>query len=97
MYSAYPALVQTLSEIFETPLEETTVSVYNGPVVEFLMSWNRRIAETSIFFDLMHQAGFSSEHLGKCIYSFKKSNLKISSSEDEALAIAPDSIADSTS
>ena len=40
------------------------------PPVEFLMSWNRRIAESSIFFDLMIQAGFSCEHKGKCVYSF---------------------------
>ena len=38
--------------------------------VEFVMSWNRRIAESAIFFDLMLKAGFSCEHKGKCIYSF---------------------------
>ena len=37
---------------------------------EFLMSWNRRIAESAIFFDLMAQAGFKCEHKGKCVYSF---------------------------
>ena len=38
--------------------------------VEFLMSWNRRIAESSVFFDLMVKAGFVCEHKGKCVYSF---------------------------
>ena len=38
--------------------------------VEFVMSWNRRIAESAIFFDLMLKAGFSCEHKGKCVYSF---------------------------
>lgn len=38
--------------------------------VEFLMSWNRRIAESSVFFDLMVKAGFECEHKGKCVYSF---------------------------
>ena len=37
---------------------------------EFVMSWNRRIAESAIFFDLMLKAGFSCEHKGKCVYSF---------------------------
>eukprot|EP00596_Hydrurales_sp_CCMP1899_P004118 CAMPEP_0119033710 /NCGR_PEP_ID=MMETSP1177-20130426/761_1 /TAXON_ID=2985 /ORGANISM="Ochromonas sp, Strain CCMP1899" /LENGTH=461 /DNA_ID=CAMNT_0006990655 /DNA_START=103 /DNA_END=1489 /DNA_ORIENTATION=+ len=32
--------------------------------VEFLMSWNRRIAESAIFFDLMNEAGFQCEHKG---------------------------------
>lgn len=43
---------------------------YTGPPVEFLMSWNRRIAESAIFFDLMTSAGFVCEHKGKCVYSF---------------------------
>lgn len=38
--------------------------------IEFVMSWNRRIAESAIFFDLMLKAGFSCEHKGKCVYSF---------------------------
>ena len=43
---------------------------HKGPPVEFLMSWNRRIAESAIFFDLMAKAGFLCEHKGKCVYSF---------------------------
>ena len=43
---------------------------HRGPPVEFLMSWNRRIAESSIFFELMKEAGFTCEHKGKCVYSF---------------------------
>jgi hypothetical protein len=42
--------------------------------VEFLMSWNRRIAESAIFFDLMNDAGFQCEHKGKCVYSFTVRN-----------------------
>jgi hypothetical protein len=63
--SAYPALVQTLVELFDR-------STHPGGIEEFLMSWNRRIASTSIFFDLMTKAGFIHEHLGKCIYSFRR-------------------------
>ena len=51
-------------------VNETAIEV-SAPPVEFLMSWNRRIAESAIFFDLMLQAGFSCEHQGKCVYSFK--------------------------
>ena len=39
---------------------------------EFLMSWNRRIAESKVFFDLMGAAGFVCEHKGKCVYSFTR-------------------------
>jgi hypothetical protein len=108
--SAYPALVQTLCELFEVPgrtpatrssatipattaaTAESAGSIFGfetGPdsskqtqqsqpqpqhrerVEEFLMSWNRRIAESSKFFDLMKEAGFTCEHLGKCVYSFR--------------------------
>jgi hypothetical protein len=47
---------------------------HGGPPVEFLMSWNRRIAESAIFFDLMSKAGFLCEHKGKCVYSFTVRN-----------------------
>lgn len=57
--SAYPALVASLLEIFQS-----------NPVTEFIMSWNRRIAESAQFFQQMQQAGFECEHLGSCIYSF---------------------------
>ncbi len=40
-------LVKTLSELFD-----------GGTIVEFLMSWNRRIAESAIFFELMKEAGY---------------------------------------
>lgn len=38
--------------------------------VEFLMSWQRRIAESEQFFSLMRSEGFLVHHHGKCIYSF---------------------------
>ncbi len=44
--SAYPMLVKTLTELFD-----------GGTIVEFLMCWNRRIAESAIFFQLMADAG----------------------------------------
>ncbi|RHY16850.1 hypothetical protein DYB37_005854 [Aphanomyces astaci] len=59
--SAYGALVETLLEIFAVNQAE-----------EFLMSWRRRIADSSIFFDLMKAAGFRVHHHGSCIYSFFK-------------------------
>jgi hypothetical protein len=59
--SVYPALVASLEEIFQLHRVE-----------EFIMSWNRRIAESSIFFDLMKAAGFNCVHLGSCIYSFTR-------------------------
>jgi hypothetical protein len=57
--SAYPQLVQTLCELFS-----------GGGVVEFLMSWNRRMKESEQFFEMMKNAGFSMVHHGKCVYSF---------------------------
>ncbi|KAF0715397.1 Aste57867_3400 [Aphanomyces stellatus] len=63
--SAYEALVLTLLEIFETNAAE-----------EFLMSWKRRIADSSKFFGLMEKAGFRVHHHGSCIYSFFKSDAK---------------------
>lgn len=41
-------------------------------VEEFIMSWNRRIAESAIFFELMKSNGFECVHVGKCIYSFTR-------------------------
>lgn len=63
--SAYAALVQTLVELFEQ----------NNDAV-FVMSWNRRMKESSEFFDRMVEAGFDWEHQGKCVYRFvlKKKN-----------------------
>jgi hypothetical protein len=57
--SAYPALVQTLKELFES-----------GEVAEFLMAWNRRISASGTFFDMMKAEGFRCHHHGQCIYSF---------------------------
>ena len=37
---------------------------------EFIMSWNRRIDDSKIFFQLMQEAGFRCIHHGKCVYSF---------------------------
>lgn len=61
-YSAYDALVQTLVELFDQ--EEG--------LIEFLMAWNRRIKESSIFFDKMNAAGFQMHSYGKGIYSFTR-------------------------
>ena len=38
--------------------------------VEFLMSWQRRIAASETFFQLMRDEGFHIHHHGKCVYSF---------------------------
>ncbi len=57
--SAYPSLVQSLTEIFAK----------NG-AAEFVMAWNRRISESGTFFEMMRVAGFLCHHHGKCVYSF---------------------------
>jgi Lysine methyltransferase len=57
--SAYGALVETLQELF----------VLN-PKTKFVMSWNRRMKESSEFFDRMTEAGFDWKHEGKCIFTF---------------------------
>ena len=57
--NAYPALVQTLLALF--------ASTGCG---EFLMVWNRRMKESSEFFERMDKAGFGHEHLGQCIHRF---------------------------
>lgn len=62
--STYPALVDSLTELFD-----------GGTVEEFLMSWTRRIAESKIFFDLMATAGFTMELKTSGIYSFVR-NIK---------------------
>lgn len=59
----YEKLVASLVEIFDAD---------DSIVEEFLMSWNRRIAESRIFFDMMVQAGFQYVHHGHCIYSFTR-------------------------
>lgn len=61
---------------------KTIVEVFDsnrGTIAEFLMSWNRRIASSKIFFELMSEAGFECYHHGKCVYSFFRRG-------DEALA-----------
>ena len=58
-HSAYPALVETLKELFAS-----------GEVSEFLMAWNRRISASSSFFEMMRDQGFLCHHHGQCIYSF---------------------------
>lgn len=55
--SAYPALVVTLQEVME-------------PHSKFIMSWNRRMKESSEFFERMEAAGFDCHHEGKCVYTF---------------------------
>lgn len=61
--SAYEALVYTINELFN-----------GGTVKEFLMSWNRRIAESGIFFSLMEKAGYKCTHHGRCVYSFARTS-----------------------
>jgi hypothetical protein len=56
--SVYPALVQTLLEVFAS-----------NPGAEFIMSWNRRMDVSKQFFALMKEAGFSVIQSG-CIYTF---------------------------
>lgn len=55
--SAYPALVETLTEIM-------------SPTTVMIMSWNRRMKESIEFFQLMETAGFNCHHEGKCVYTF---------------------------
>ena len=85
--SAYPALVQTLCELFGVAAEPGPGPGSSGTrtslageeaeegsgVEEFVMSWNRRIAASKEFFDRMGAAGFACVHQGKCIYSFTRS------------------------
>jgi predicted nicotinamide N-methyase len=56
---SYPALVKTLRYLFD-----------GGSVTEFLMSWNRRLSTTPIFFQLMKDAGFVVQNLPNCLYIF---------------------------
>jgi predicted nicotinamide N-methyase len=58
--SAYPALVQTLVEIFSTGCRE------------FIMAWNRRMKGSEEFFLRMEAQGFEYTHEGKGVYSFRK-------------------------
>lgn len=64
MYRAYPALVQTLQEIFSQEPD----------CIELVMAWKRRIKESSIFFDLMAEAGFQCHKYGRGLFSFYKSD-----------------------
>jgi len=61
--SAYEALVKTLLELFENYEERDLI---------FVMSWNRRMKESTKFFELIEQAGFTWTHEGKCIYAIVK-------------------------
>jgi hypothetical protein len=67
---AYPNLVKTLVYFFQ-----------GGKVKEFIMSWNRRIDSTKIFYDLMQEAGFKRKHYGSCIYGFTFESSNINKSE----------------
>jgi len=62
--SAYPALVQTLTELLA------------HPKTKFVMSWNRRMKESKDFFDRMQTAGFECKHEGKCVYTFYHTSTK---------------------
>lgn len=60
--NSYPALVQTLVDMFRNPTLQ-----------EFLMCWNRRLSSSKLFFDLMENAEFTCENHGKSIYTFTRS------------------------
>lgn len=65
--NSYDSLVQTLNEIF----------VYNSnPNIQFIMSWNRRMIDSQLFFEKMETAGFQYKHVGQCIYIFTKTQTK---------------------
>lgn len=63
MCSVYPKLVESLRYLFSI-----------GSTKEFLMSWNRRIADSQTFFEMMKDAGFNCVHHGNCIYTFTLTN-----------------------
>lgn len=72
---AYPALVETLRELFdlanETDEGEDEGSRRRRPT-ELVMSWNRRMKESAEFFERMKTAGFECRHEGKCVYTFTR-------------------------
>lgn len=75
--SAYPALVQTLGEIFDDNCDPNGLAngrsadaTLEGPV--FIMVWNRRIEQSKLFFQLMVEAGFTYVHEGECVYTFRR-------------------------
>ena len=75
--SAYPCLVKTLKELFAGPRGGRPSDAAGGEsddsgggVQEFIMSWNRRIAASIEFFELMQAEGFLCHHHGACVYSF---------------------------
>jgi hypothetical protein len=59
--NAYPALVQTLKEIFELSCDPNAI---------FIMSWNRRMKQSETFFEMMTEAGFNYTAEKNCIYRF---------------------------
>jgi hypothetical protein len=69
--AAYPALVKTLCELM--PFLESEPSSITQ---KFVMSWNRRMPESSEFFDLIKEAGFACHHEGKCVYVFTRTSEK---------------------
>lgn len=75
--SAYPALVETIKELFELKKKKTNCDINEHistkPV--FIMSWNRRMKESQEFFDMMEAEGFKCKHEGKCIFTFTKNSL----------------------
>ena len=80
--SAYPALVQTLWELFapagaagrgkeaEAVAEAEAAAAADVRCEEFVMVWNRRMDASKAFFELMQQRGFACSHHGQCVYSF---------------------------
>jgi hypothetical protein len=59
--SAYPALVNTLVQLFD-----------KVGCSEFVMAWNRRLKDSHLFFESMEQSGFRCTHEGNCVYKFTR-------------------------
>ena len=73
--SAYPALVQTVTELFamdRSPAPDTDTHERSSPQrqQQLILSWNRRMKESASFFQLMEHAGFAWKHEGNCVYTF---------------------------
>ncbi len=74
--AAYPALVKTLAELLPFEGEGS-----GGGRRKFVMSWNRRMEESGAFFEMMKERGFDCEHVGRCVFVFKRVGTGTSASE----------------
>lgn len=69
--SAYPALVNTLNQLF-TPHNHETDSCTSA-VKAFVMCWKRRIDESKLFFQLLKEHDYTVVHEGAGVYVITKS------------------------